>query len=269
MSARSWSLLLLPLALACGEKDGDDGEPTDDPGSGAVDADGDTDGDGTDAGTDTTPAGEVGFQTADGVDLVADWYPASQPDRPAVLLLHMIPPSWDRTSWPEGFISALQAEDWAVLVVDRRGSGDSGGSARDAYEGQGGRHDVDACVDFLGGEGAGGLAIIGASNGTTSMIDFVVRTGDGGALVPSALTFMTGGTYTENQSSMEEVAAVGVPAMFTFSTEERAWSVAQEPLDPGSWAFSEYGAGDHGTKMFAAAPEVSADIVSFLGLHLD
>jgi hypothetical protein len=155
-----------------------------------------------------------------------------------------------------------------VLVVDRRGAGDSGGTARDAYEGPGGELDVAASVAFLGGEGATGLAIVGASNGTTSMVDFVVGTGDGGALVPSALVFMTGGTYTENQHEMADVAAVGVPAQFTFSTEERAWSVAQEPLDPGGWRFDEYAAGDHGTKMFEAEPSVSEDIVGFLSGHL-
>lgn len=268
MSARPWPLLLLPLALACGEKDAeDDGSAGDTADSGAdTDDGGGTD---TDEELDPSPEGEVGFQTADGVDLVADWYPASAPDRPAVLLLHMIPPNWDRSSWPDDFVSALRAEDWAVLVVDRRGAGDSGGTARDAYEGEGGQLDVDACVDFLGAEGAGGLAIVGASNGTTSMIDFVVGTGDGGALVPAALTFMTGGTYTEAQHDMGDVAAVGVPALFTFSTAERAWSVDQQAVDPGGWAFLEYADGDHGTEMFSAAPEVGGDIVGFLGGHLD
>ena len=264
MPPRRWSPLLLPLLLACGDKDApEDGE---DPGVGAADPDTDAD---TDAGPGPTPSGEVALETADGVALVADWYPASRPDRPAVLLLHMIPPSWDRSSWPGAFISALQAEDWAVLVVDRRGAGGSGGAARDAYEGPGGQRDVDACVEFLGAEGADALAIIGASNGTTSMVDFVVGTGDGGALVPAAIAFMTGGTYTENQHAMAEVAAIGVPAMFTYSTAERAWSVDQMPLDPGGWAFEEYASGDHGTKMFDAAPEVGADLVGFLGGHLD
>lgn len=262
-------LLLLPLAVACGDKDGG----TDETADAATDSDSATDSAADDTGgedtDDATPAGEVSFQTVDGVDLVADWYPASSPARPAVLLLHMVPPNWDRSSWPAAFISGLQDQDWAVLVVDRRGAGDSGGTARDAYEGAGGRHDVDACVDFLGGEGAGGLAIIGASNGTTSMVDFIVGTGDGGALVPSALGFMTGGSYTENQSAMEDVAAVGVPAMFTYSTAERGWSVDQMALDPGGWAFNEYENGDHGTEMFSAAPAVSADLVDFLGGHLD
>jgi hypothetical protein len=72
---------------------------------------------------------------------------------------------------------------------------------------------------------------------------------------------MTGGTYTETNTSMTEVPTV--PAVFTFSTEERAWSVDQQPLDPGTWSFLEYPDGDHGTRMFDAAPEVSDDLVAF------
>jgi pimeloyl-ACP methyl ester carboxylesterase len=247
---------LLLLMTACGdEADGDTAAPGGDTaGAGAAPA---------------TGAGVVSFETSDGVTLAADWRPAAHGDRPAVLLLHMIPPTYDRSSWPQAFVDTLAAHDWSVLVLDRRGAGDSGGTARDAYEGPGGRLDVEAAVAFLAAEGATSLAIVGASNGTTSLTDFVVGTGDAAPLVPAALVYMTGGDYTENQHDLADVAAVGTPAAFTFSTAERAWSVAQQDLDPGGWRFFEYAEGDHGTRMFAAAPAVAADIDGFLDTHLD
>ena len=45
---------------------------------------------------------------------------------------------------------------------------------------------------------------------------------------------------------------------------EAAWSIDQMTLDPGSWLFLEYSGGDHGTRMFDAAPDVGDEIVAFL-----
>jgi pimeloyl-ACP methyl ester carboxylesterase len=205
--------------------------------------------------------GEVELLTEDGVVLVADYYPAATAGAPAFVLLHMIPPAWDRTSWPGAFVAALQDSGASVLVPDRRGAGESGGEAQDAYEGEAGKYDVAAAVDRLVADGAGPVAVIGASNGTTSALDHAVWAQAGHSTVPAALGFMTGGTYTENQTDM---ASLGdVPAVFTYSTEERGWSVAQQDLDPGTWSFLEYAAGDHGTRMFDAAPEVQDDLLAF------
>jgi len=54
-----------------------------------------------------------------------------------------------------------------------------------------------------------------------------------------------------------------MPAAFTFSTLESGWSQAQAGLDPGTWSLLEYLEGDHGTRMFDAAPEVTDDLVAF------
>ena len=79
---------------------------------------------------------------------------------------------------------------------------------------------------------------------------------------PAAVAFLTGGSYTVANNDMEDLPTV--PALFTFSTEERAWSVNQEDLDPGSWTFSEYPDGDHGTLMFDAVDTFSDDLVGWL-----
>lgn len=62
-----------------------------------------------------------------------------------------------------------------------------------------------------------------------------------------------------------EGRAQGRQAVFTYSTAERAWSEDQRPLDPGTWVFQEYAEGDHGTRMFDAAPEVADDLLAFYG----
>lgn len=218
-----------------------------------------------DTDTDTSftppPSEVVTFQTRDGVQLEADLYPTGLAGGTAFVLLHMIPPGNDRTGWPKSFIDQLVDQQWAVVALDRRGAGASGGDPTEAYEGEKGRYDVEAAVLDLQARGYGDIAIIGASNGTTSMIDYTVWAGGEGLPVPVALGFMTGGTYTENQTSMS--ALPDLPAVFTYSTAERDWSEAQRPLDPGSWSFLEYEGGDHGTRMFDAKPKVKGDLVDF------
>lgn len=206
--------------------------------------------------------GEVTLITRDEVRIVADYYPAQTEGRPALVLLHMVPPDYDRTSWPMAFIELLRAEDWGVIVPDRRGAGESGGAAADAYRGEGGRYDVEACVDALVGAGAGSVALLGASNGTTSALDYAAWSGDEGLFEPAAVGFMTGGTYTENQTPMTEFPII--PAVFTYSTLERDWSESQRALDPlHNWTFLEYADGAHGTDMFTAEPTVQDDLMVF------
>jgi pimeloyl-ACP methyl ester carboxylesterase len=241
MSPRLFPVAL--FAIACTASDPVDSEP-DGPPPGGVET--------------------VQLETRDGVTLIADVV-EGEPGAPAVVLLHMTPTGgWNRTDWPNDFLTALNDRGWWVLALDRRGAGESGGVPEDAFEGEAGRYDVEAAVLDLAGRGVGDLAVIGASNGTTSALDYATWAGGEGLPEPVALGFMTGGTYTENQTDMEAFAAFGAPAVFTFSTAERAWSVDQQALDPGSWSFLEYPDGAHGTQMFAAVPEVVDDVSSFL-----
>ncbi len=273
------SLLMIAALAGCSGKDSTPADcpaptpsETDSPTDADTDTDTDTDTDAdadTDTDTDVPPLPEptvVTLTTRDDVQLVADYYAASGPDRPGVVLLHMIPPSNDRSTWPVDFVEQLHAHDWGIVVVDRRGAGDSGGNAVDAYTGEWGRYDVEASVGQLTADGASSIALIGASNGTTSALDYAVWAGGEGLPVPVALGFMTGGTYSEAQTAMEELPPI--PSIFTYSTAEAAWSVDQQPLDPGSWCFEEYADGAHGTAMFDAAPEVADDLDAFFASAL-
>ncbi|MEZ4237627.1 MAG: alpha/beta hydrolase [Myxococcota bacterium] len=205
--------------------------------------------------------GVVHLETADGLTLEADYLTAPA-GAAAVVLLHMIPPGNDRSNWPLAFRDQLHDAGYAVLALDRRGAGGSDGVAQEAYTGPNGKLDVAAAVDRVVADGHERVAILGASNGTTSMIDYTVWAAGEGHTAPLALGFLTGGTYTENQTPMS--ALPSLPAVFTYSTAERSWSEAQRALDPGTWVFHEYPNGAHGTGMFAAAPEVADDLVGFL-----
>lgn len=205
-------------------------------------------------------SGVVTLETRDGLTLEADYLPTATAG-PGIVLLHMIPPGNDRSNWPGSFRQRLFEAGFSVLALDRRGAGGSEGVAEDAYTGPLGRNDVEAAVGKLVADGYGPIALLGASNGTTSMIDYAVWAPTEGLPEPVALGFMTGGTYTEAQNPMSAVPAV--PAIFTTSTAERAWSEAQRPLDPGSWQFHEYPDGAHGTGMFEAAPVVGDDLLAF------
>jgi len=205
--------------------------------------------------------GVITLTTRDDLVLEADYRPAAAAGAPALCLVHMIPPGNDRSNWPTSFLDAVEAEGWAVIAFDRRGAGGSEGTAVDAYQGPAGKWDVEACALRLADDGYGALGIIGASNGTTSILDYAVWAPGEGLPVPVGLGYMTGGTYTEAQNALAE--APDTPAIFTYSTAEQAWSVGAQAHDPGTWAFEEYPTGDHGTLMFSAAPEVSDDLIAF------
>lgn len=205
------------------------------------------------------PSGVVKMETRDGVKLTADVLPGD-PGAPGFVLLHMGPPN-DRTNWPDEFREQLNANGWWVVALDRRGAGDSKGNPQEAAFGPNGKYDVEAAAILLRDAGAGPLAVIGASNGTTTLLDYAAWA-PGEDLPPvAAAGFMTGDTYTEFNTPFTEMPEV--PAVFTYSTAERDWSVAQQEGAPASWVFHEYADGRHGTAMFDVAPEVADDLEAF------
>lgn len=204
----------------------------------------------------------VTMTARDNVCLAADWYVAGN-GAPALVLLHMVPPENTRADWPSDFIGRLGDQGWSVLAVDRRGAGDSGGHAEDAYTGVTARYDPEAAIGWIADAGGGETAFLSASNGTTAMLDYTLWGRSNGGVKPVALGFMTGGSYTENQNSMDKLVDMELPSVFTFSSAERGWSIDQQDRGEPEWTFHEYPDGDHGTRMFQAAPEVMDDLVAF------
>jgi pimeloyl-ACP methyl ester carboxylesterase len=241
------ALLLAPILVlsACGDKDVDDTSPQD-------------------TAPDFVPpeGGVIQLEARDGVMLEADYYPSDHAGAPSIVLLHMYAVYYDRSDWPLDFIELLGNHGWTVIVPDRRGAGNSEGDPEESWDGEKGKWDVEACTLKLQEDGYGPPAIIGASNGTTSMIDYAIWAPEEGLPEPVALGFMTGGTYTIANSFMSDLPVL--PAIFTYSTAEASWSEGKMDDNPGDWEFFEYPNGDHGTLMFEAAPEVAQDIEGFL-----
>ncbi len=198
---------------------------------------------------------EVRFDTSDGVTLVADHHIAAEPGKGAVVLLHMIPPSWDRSSYPPRVRRAIADLGPSVLNVDRRGAGASGGVAEDAYVGPGGLADVEAAVRFLTAPDAAcpidpaKLVIVAASNGTTSALDYAVAA-DASLPRPAAMVWMSPGTYTESQNRITDHRAVldEIPLLWLYPTNE-PYSDDFTDSAPSAWSFVQRGE-VHGTQMF-------------------
>jgi pimeloyl-ACP methyl ester carboxylesterase len=212
----------------------------------------------------------VKLVTSDGIALEAELTTTGRPAGPAVILLHMIPPTNNRTNYATSIVSALVAKGISVLNVDRRGAGGSEGVAKDAYLGPKGALDAKAAVDFLGAHACAfdraRIGIVGASNGTTTAVDYAVSA----AVAPRALVFLTGGTYTEAQTKISSQRAKldPIPILFVYSSAESAWSAGFATAPSAKWAFKEYANGDHGTRIFTAAPASIDDVSAFLATNL-
>jgi pimeloyl-ACP methyl ester carboxylesterase len=112
----------------------------------------------------------VEIEASDGLMLVGDFYAASTEDDepvPAILLLHML--SSNRTAW-EPVLPVLVAEyQFAVLNIDMRGHGETGGSQEWTLA----EADVQTLIDWLreqDGIDPDAVSIVGASIGSNLAI---------------------------------------------------------------------------------------------------
>ncbi len=208
----------------------------------------------------------VTFTTSDGVTLEADFLPSGQVGGKAAVLLHMIPPSNDRSNYPRSFIDALAGAGYTVLNVDRRGAGNSGGDPQAAYEGPAGKEDARAAVGFLGASSCavpeGEIVFVGASNGTTTAVDYTVEA----TARPKALVLLSPGTYTENQNRFADhhPRLPQMPIFFGYPDGERDWPQSVRGQGGKQWVFEEYDGGGHGSRLFDTSPQVTSDILAFL-----
>lgn len=220
---------------------------------------------------------EVQLQTRDGVDLKAVHYSSGIRGAKAVVLLHMIPPHHDLNNYSPEFIRELRSSGFDVINVNRRGAKGSGGNAKDAYDGPSGWLDALAGVQFLLDSPCKNdpsrIAMVGASNGSTSMIDYNIHAHqDSASRQPKAkaMVFLSGGSYTESQHQIaEHLDALGpISSFFAYPKSEAEWSLGIEELakkeELACWRFNEYGEEAHGTFMFDSNPEIIPEVARFL-----
>jgi len=210
----------------------------------------------------------VSLTTDDSLTLEADLYLAGATNGPAAVLLHMVPPSNDRTNFPQAFIDALTKRGVSVLNVDRR-------KTQDAYQGPQGKLDAKAAYDFLAAHACPideqRLVFIGASNGSATALDFTVHAGAKAALqTPAGLVFLTGGSYTEAQNAIAQQRALldTIPILFVYSSVEAAWSAGFKAGKAAGWQFIEYSgvtqSTGHGTYIFGSKPESIDAVAAFV-----
>lgn len=213
---------------------------------------------------------EIRLTTDDGVALIADLYVAQDSTSPAVILLHMIPPSNSKANYPPAFTQAIQNSGISVLNLNRRGAPGSEGVAIDAYEGPSGKLDAKAAYDFLTTTcGVDAYAIVGASNGTTTAIDFAIYAAENeGIDTPSGIVALSGGSYTENQHRIaDKLDALPDAAFFGYPESEASWNDGIEPLN-SNWQFQMYSPGAHGSRLLSSNPESVDTIINFLSATL-
>lgn len=218
----------------------------------------------------------VGLTTDDGLELRADLWPAGATGGPAAVLLHMNPVGNDASNFPPAFIEALTARTITVLNVNRRGAAGSEGDPTTAFEGPNGRLDAKAAVEFLAShcsKNPAAVVLVGASNGTTTAVDFTVAAAsDPAQPPPRGLVFLSPGEYTENQNALADHAALfaGLPILLAYPDSEAAWAEGVRPLDTaGRWTFTEHAGGAHGTGLFQSNPESVEQTADFVGMVLD
>lgn len=239
---------------------------------------------GTDSGSGPNPSAcvvengkELRLTTEDGVELKAVHYSNGVPGARSVVLLHMIPPRFDLNNYTPEFIQTLRDRGFDVINVNRRGAKGSQGNAQDAYEGPKGWLDAKAGVEFLLDSPCKNpgtrMAMIGASNGSTTMIDYNIhaqKPEHGDLPAAQAMVFLSGGSYTENQHRIgEQLGALGsIPAYFAYPTEEAEWNLGIQKLaskhEGACWKFEEFSPGAHGTFLFETDPGIMKTVAGFL-----
>ncbi|MFT5583271.1 MAG: pimeloyl-ACP methyl ester carboxylesterase [Cognaticolwellia sp.] len=210
----------------------------------------------------------VTLTTRDSVDIVADYYAASSVDRPLAVFVHMDPRGANtRNDWPGEVLQPLVDADWAVMVPDRRGAGDSGGVAEDAFQTVAGAYDIEAVVLRAEQDGFGSFVLIGASNGTTSVLDYSALSVEGGAAseawpAPDAFIMLSAVGPTTNNHEISQMPTM--PGWFGFPASEADDNQAWQDANPGDWSFTEYDPGAHGTRMFGDAPDAAGELSAWV-----
>ncbi len=216
----------------------------------------------------------VTFKTADGVEVVGDFYAPKKKKHaaPCAILVHMFPS--DKSSW-RPLVPYLHQKGFAVLAYDIRGAGESvlpkekglrrKYSDRDVVLFRDAWQDAAAAAKWLAGRDdcdAKRIVMIGASVGCSISIDYAGRNED----VLGVICLSPGTNYMDIKT-LKQIGKLGKRPVLLISPEgerEEAEKLAKKDkaatvvIKPGDQS-------NHGTAMLAAeyGPELMKEIVAF------
>lgn len=199
------------------------------------------------------------ISTSDGLTLQATFYGAPVRNAPAVLMLHML--GRDRSTW-EGLAQRLQSLGYAVLTIDLRGYGETGGTP-DWTLAPG---DVKAALEMLGelpGLDSGHIVVIGASIGANLGVNAC-------ADLPGCVgtVLLSPGLDYRGITTADAMPRLGQrPVLIVASENDNnnpADSVSLDGMAQGDHQLVIYPAAGHGTDMLTAEPGLVDVIVNWL-----
>ncbi len=203
------------------------------------------------------------ISTSDGLILRATYYSALVRPAPGVLLLHQR--GADRTSW-EALALKLQAAGYAVLAVDQRGHGETGGAEDWALA----QDDASATLEMLAslpGIAPGQVIVIGASLGANVGLNAC-------AALPgcAAAVLLSPGLDYRGISTAGAMARLGTRPVLILAGENDgnnpADSLALGNMAAGDHQVLVFPQGGHGTALLSAVPDLADRIVAWLVAHV-
>lgn len=200
----------------------------------------------------------VRLQTADEVTIVGTYYAPPAGNAPGVILLHMVARS--RQDW-DPLARKLREAGYAVLAIDLRGHGDSGGTQAWGRMPQ----DVVAAQVFISRQpevDKGRIGIVGASIGANLALDYAASHG----VVRSVVLLSPGLDYrgVRTERPMQDYDR---PVLIVASEEDQYAAESSRKLDSlaqGKHQLQLYKDAGHGTQMLELEPSLSELILSWL-----
>jgi dienelactone hydrolase len=208
----------------------------------------------------------VTIEAADGLAMIGTYaYPGGIAPYPGVILLHML--GSDRGVWQSyGFMGTMLQNGYAVLAVDMRGHGDTGGTA----DWELARDDLQRVYQFfidqpeVDGEQT---AVIGASIGANMALVTAVNQPEINTVILLSPGLDYRGVTTEDQ-----IVEYGRrPIMIVASEEDSQSASASQQLHDsaaGDKAITLYNGAGHGTTMFANEAALPGLILDWLRQHV-
>ena len=221
----------------------------------------------------------VKFTTADGVEIVADFYPPkAEKPAPTVILLHMYRSS--RAAW-KPLVPHLHEAGFAILALDLRGHGESVNprserlaqrvAERDPGLFNAMHSDVFAAYEFLSKQpqcDLSRLALVGASVGCSVALDYARQDRSVDAVV--CLSPGEGYLGVDSLSHMAQIAEKGGRAVLLMAApgERKACDALQAVYKEATVEITAPGSKDgdkaHGTNLFGQVDGVEKRVTGFL-----